>query len=74
MSREAEIPVDTAAITSFTAILSQSKVKGRHHRMKINGLLIYKIQTSIVKLYEYRSDLISAAVTGRIDVKGEISQ
>jgi type I restriction enzyme S subunit len=33
--------------------------------------LINKIQSSIEKLQEYRTALISAAVTGKIDVRGE---
>lgn len=36
---------------------------------KIDGL-IGRIQTAIVKLREYRSSLITAAVTGKIDVRG----
>lgn len=35
----------------------------------IDGL-IEKVRTSIEKLREYRTALISAAVTGKIDVKG----
>ena len=34
--------------------------------------LIHKIHESIEKLREYRTALISAAVTGRIDVRGEV--
>ena len=37
---------------------------------KIDGL-IAKIQESIDKLKEYRTALISAAVTGKIDVREE---
>jgi len=32
--------------------------------------LVAKIKGSIEKLYEYRTALISAAVTGKIDVRG----
>jgi restriction endonuclease S subunit len=34
-------------------------------------VLIAKIQLSVEKLKEYRTALISAAVTGKIDVRGE---
>ena len=34
--------------------------------------LHYKVQTSIAQLQEYRSTLISAAVTGKIDIRQEI--
>jgi type I restriction enzyme S subunit len=37
------------------------------------GLLITKIYAGIEKLKEYRTALISAAVTGKIDVRGKIS-
>ena len=36
--------------------------------------LIKKIQESIKKLLEYRTALISAAVTGKIDVRGKDSK
>jgi len=35
--------------------------------------LINKIREGIEKLKEYRTALISAAVTGKIDVRGEVS-
>jgi type I restriction enzyme S subunit len=35
--------------------------------------MIEKVEESIEKLYEYRSALISAAVTGKIDVRGEVA-
>jgi restriction endonuclease S subunit len=41
-----------------------------HETAKINTL-ITKVQESIDRLKEYRTALISAAVTGRIDVRGE---
>jgi len=37
---------------------------------EIDGL-IQKIESAIVKLREYRSSLITAAVTGKIDVGGK---
>ena len=36
--------------------------------------IIEKVKTSIEKLREYRSALISAAVTGKIDVRGEVAK
>jgi len=37
-----------------------------------SGLLISRVKTAIDRLLEYRTALISAAVTGKIDVRGEI--
>ncbi len=34
--------------------------------------LIVKVQLGVAQLYEYRTALISAAVTGKIDVRGEV--
>jgi len=39
---------------------------------KIDGL-IHKVESSIGLLREYRTALISAAVTGKIDVRGEVA-
>jgi restriction endonuclease S subunit len=36
--------------------------------------LVAKIQEAIDRLKEYRTALISAAVTGKIDVRGEVAQ
>lgn len=41
-------------------------------KARINGL-IEKIQESLEKLREYRAALISAAVTGKIDVRQEVA-
>jgi type I restriction enzyme S subunit len=37
-----------------------------------SGLLISRVETAIDRLLEYRTALISAAVTGKIDVRGEM--
>ena len=36
------------------------------------GELISRVETAIERLQEYRAALITAAVTGRIDVRGEV--
>jgi restriction endonuclease S subunit len=40
------------------------------HRIKV---LLSKVKESIEKLQEYRTALISAAVTGKIDVRKEVA-
>lgn len=42
-----------------------------HNTAEIDGL-INKIESAIAKLREYRSSLITAAVTGKIDVRGAV--
>jgi hypothetical protein len=37
------------------------------------GSLIQRVQDGIARLQEYRTALISAAVTGQIDVRGEVT-
>jgi type I restriction enzyme S subunit len=41
------------------------------HTLKLDGL-VSTINTAIARLLEYRTALISAAVTGKIDVRGEV--
>lgn len=43
-----------------------------HETAKIDSL-VTKVQAAIEKLKEYRTTLISAAVTGKIDVRGYVS-
>lgn len=42
----------------------------RNETTKIDALIV-KVREGIEKLKEYRTALISAAVTGKIDVRGE---
>ncbi|MFO1351560.1 MAG: restriction endonuclease subunit S, partial [Gammaproteobacteria bacterium] len=41
-----------------------------HETAKID-VLVAKVETAIERLQEYRTALITAAVTGKIDVRGE---
>jgi len=59
----AQPPVDEQA--SIVSFLDQETAK--------IDALITKIREGIEKLKEYRTALISAAVTGKIDVRGEVS-
>ena len=57
----------------------RSRDRASYHGTSLNGkrakidTLIAKIPEGIVKLKEYRTALISAAVTGKIDVREEVS-
>lgn len=44
----------------------------KNHETNRIDALVEKVETSIVMLREYRTALISAAVTGKIDVQGEV--
>ncbi len=60
-------PVLLAPISEQHALLDHLDAACRRH-----DILVQSSDTAIVRLTEYRSALISAAVTGKIDVRGEV--
>jgi hypothetical protein len=56
----------------FSGAFSQTCSKyGKYRETARTDALVKKVETSIAMLREYRTALISAAVTGKIDVQDE---